>query len=52
MSFVIDRTVTLTWFFKDGRTDRADVVPRQVAKTAAVGVVHVEYSALPSSLLE
>ena len=36
MSLVIDSSITLAWFFEDERTERADVVMRQVAKTGAV----------------
>ena len=36
MSLVIDSSITLAWFFEDERTDRADVVMRQVAKGGAV----------------
>lgn len=36
MSLVIDSSITLAWFFEDERTERADAVMRQVAKTGAV----------------
>lgn len=36
MSLVIDSSVTLAWFFDDERTDGADAVMRQVAKSGAV----------------
>ena len=36
MSLVIDSSITLAWFFEDERTERADVVMRQVAKAGAV----------------
>jgi predicted nucleic acid-binding protein len=36
MTMVIDSSVTLAWFFDDERTDRADALMRQVAKTGAV----------------
>ena len=36
MSLVIDSSITLAWFVEDERTDRADVVMRQVAKAGAV----------------
>jgi predicted nucleic acid-binding protein len=36
VSLVIDSSITLAWFFEDERTERADVVMRQVAKTGAV----------------
>jgi predicted nucleic acid-binding protein len=36
VSLVIDSSITLAWFFEDERTERADVVMRQVAKAGAV----------------
>jgi predicted nucleic acid-binding protein len=36
VSLVIDSSITLAWFFEDERTERADVVLRQVAKAGAV----------------
>jgi len=36
MTMVIDSSITLAWFFEDERTDRADALMRQVAKTGAV----------------
>lgn len=36
MSLVVDSSVTLAWFFEDERTDAADALMRQVAKTGAV----------------
>jgi predicted nucleic acid-binding protein len=36
LSLVIDSSITLAWFFEDERTDRADVVMRQVASGGAV----------------
>jgi len=36
VSLVIDSSIALAWFFEDERTERADVVMRQVAKTGAV----------------
>jgi predicted nucleic acid-binding protein len=36
VSLVIDSSITLAWFFEDERTDRADLVMRQVAKGGAV----------------
>ena len=36
MSLVIDSSVTLAWLFEDERTDSADALMRQVAKSGAV----------------
>jgi predicted nucleic acid-binding protein len=33
---VIDSSITLAWFFEDERTDRADVVMREVASAGAL----------------
>ena len=36
MTLVIDSSITLAWFFEDERSDGADALMRQVAKTGAV----------------